>query len=63
MPRAVVTGTLDVLTGGTNAQRVADALRTELIVYEGVGHCMPLEAPKRCGAEIVRLTGCFLTTS
>lgn len=55
MPRVVVTGTLDVLTGGHNAQRVAEALRTELVVYQGVGHCMPLEAPERCAAELLRL--------
>lgn len=55
MPRLVVTGALDVLTGGKNAERVAEALRTELLVYEGVGHCMPLEAPERCARELTKL--------
>lgn len=52
MPRAVVSGILDVLTGGSNAQRVANALYTELIVYENVGHCMPIEAPHRCAEQL-----------
>lgn len=55
MPRVVVTGTLDFLTGGENAQRVADALRTQLQVYPDVGHCMPLEAPARCADELLQL--------
>lgn len=57
MPRLAVTGTLDVLTGGASARRVAEAMRTPLIVYEGVGHCMPLEAPERCAADLRALTG------
>lgn len=56
MPRLVVTGTLDVLTGGKSAARVADALRTTLRVYDGVGHCMPLEAPARCAQDLLNLT-------
>ena len=54
MPRAVVTGTLDLLTG-KSARRVSEALRTPLVVYEGVGHCVPLEAPSRCARELRKL--------
>lgn len=61
MPRVVITGTLDVLTGGKSAQRVAEALRTELLVYEGVGHCMPLEAPARCANDLIELTSASQT--
>ena len=55
VPRVVVSGTLDVLTGGSNARRVADVLCTDLIVYEDVGHCMPLEAPRRCAEQLQSL--------
>lgn len=47
VPRVVVSGALDLFTGGPNAERVAKALGCELITMEGVGHGPMLEAPDR----------------
>lgn len=45
VPRVVISGALDLFTGGPNAERVAQALGCELITMEGVGHGPMLEAP------------------
>ncbi len=47
MPRVVISGALDLFTGGPNAERVATALGCELITIECVGHGPMLEAPDR----------------
>lgn len=47
----VVSGTLDALTGGANAERAAQALRAERVVMPGVGHSPILESPE----EFVRV--------
>ncbi len=47
VPRAVISGGLDTFTGGANAERVAAALRCELVVMPRVGHGPMLEAPER----------------
>ncbi len=45
IPRVVISGALDLFTGGANAERVANALGCELITLPGVGHGPMLEAP------------------
>jgi len=56
-PRAVVSGARDLLTGGATARRAAAALKTPLVLLPNVGHCLPLEAPDLCVAELLRLVG------
>lgn len=56
MPRTVITGELDVLTGGAVAKRVAEALGTELVTFAGAGHCVPMEAPERSVQALLELT-------
>lgn len=56
MPCVAVTGERDVLTGGAVARRVAEALRTELLVIPVVGHCVPMEAPERTVDILTELT-------
>lgn len=41
----VVSGALDALTGGANAERAAQALGAEWVVMQGVGHSPIVEAP------------------
>jgi pimeloyl-ACP methyl ester carboxylesterase len=45
LPKIVVSGALDVLTGPATAERAASALGAEHVVLRGVGHCIPIEAP------------------
>jgi len=45
VPRVVISGALDVFTGGPNAVRVAQALRCELITMPKVAHGPMIEAP------------------
>ena len=45
VPRAVISGELDLFTGGPNATRVASALGCELITMPRVGHGPMIEAP------------------
>lgn len=47
VPSVVISGALDLFTGGPNAERVAKALGCELVTMEGVGHGPMLEAPDR----------------
>lgn len=55
VPRLVLSGALDALTGGATSRRAAAALKTPLVVVPAVGHCIPLEAPDRCVRELVQL--------
>jgi branched-chain amino acid transport system permease protein len=45
VPRVVISGALDLFTGGPNAVRVAQALRCELITMPNVSHGPMIEAP------------------
>jgi pimeloyl-ACP methyl ester carboxylesterase len=45
VPRVVISGALDLFTGGPNATRVAQALRCELITMTNVAHGPMIEAP------------------
>lgn len=45
VPRVVISGALDLFTGGPNAERVAQALRCELITMPNVAHGPMIEAP------------------
>jgi pimeloyl-ACP methyl ester carboxylesterase len=47
VPSLVVSGELDVLTGGANADRAAAALGTRHVTMQGVGHSPNIEAPDR----------------
>jgi pimeloyl-ACP methyl ester carboxylesterase len=47
VPTLVVSGGLDPLTGGENANRAAQALRAEEVVIPGAGHSPNIEAPDR----------------
>ncbi len=44
-PRTVISGELDLFTGGPNARRVATALGCELVTMPQVGHGPMIEAP------------------
>lgn len=57
VPRVVISGSLDLFTGGPNAERVAKALGCELITMEGVGHGPMLEAPDAFSALLWRRIG------
>jgi len=57
VPRAVISGGLDTFTGGANAERVAAALRCELVVMPRVGHGPMLEAPERSPSYCCRGSG------
>lgn len=46
VPTLVVSGAMDVLTGGANAERAAAALGTAQVVMQGVGHSPNIEAPR-----------------
>jgi pimeloyl-ACP methyl ester carboxylesterase len=46
MPALIISGELDVLTGGANADRAAAALGAPHIVIPGVGHSPIVEAPE-----------------
>lgn len=45
VPRTVISGELDLFTGGPNATRVASALGCELVTMPKVGHGPMIEAP------------------
>jgi len=45
VPSLVISGALDILTGGANAERAAEALGTRHIRMEGIGHSPNIEAP------------------
>ena len=45
VPRVVISGELDLFTGGPNASRVATALACELVTMPKVGHGPMIEAP------------------
>jgi pimeloyl-ACP methyl ester carboxylesterase len=45
VPRVVISGALDLFTGGPNAVRVAQALRCELVTMPNVSHGPMIEAP------------------
>jgi len=45
VPRVVISGALDMFTGGTNATRVASALGCALVTMPNVGHGPMIEAP------------------
>ena len=45
VPRTVISGALDLFTGGPNATRVASALGCELVTMPKVGHGPMIEAP------------------
>jgi pimeloyl-ACP methyl ester carboxylesterase len=45
VPRTVISGELDLFTGGPNATRVATALRCELVTMPKIGHGPMIEAP------------------
>jgi pimeloyl-ACP methyl ester carboxylesterase len=45
VPRMVISGELDLFTGGPNATRVASALGCELVTMPKVGHGPMIEAP------------------
>lgn len=47
VPATVIVGALDPLTTPAVAERAAEALGTELVVMDGVGHGPMLEAPDR----------------
>jgi pimeloyl-ACP methyl ester carboxylesterase len=47
----VVSGALDPLTGGANAERAAQALRARHVLMQGIGHSPIIEAPE----EFVRI--------
>jgi len=47
VPSLVISGELDALTGGANADRAAAALGTRHITIPGVGHSPNIEAPDR----------------
>jgi pimeloyl-ACP methyl ester carboxylesterase len=51
VPRTVISGELDLFTGGPNATRVATALGCELVTMPKVGHGPMIEAPE----EFVRI--------
>jgi pimeloyl-ACP methyl ester carboxylesterase len=51
VPRTVISGELDLFTGGPNATRVAAALGCELVTMPKVGHGPMIEAPD----EFVRI--------
>ena len=51
-PRVVISGELDLFTGGPNAIRVANALGCELVTMPKVGHGPMIEAPDKF-AEIL----------
>jgi pimeloyl-ACP methyl ester carboxylesterase len=53
VPTLVVDGALDVLTGGTNAERAAAALHARHVVMPGVGHSPNMEAPDAFVALLV----------
>jgi pimeloyl-ACP methyl ester carboxylesterase len=53
MPRRLIDGQLDPITGGEVAARAAQALGCERVTLPGVGHHPPLEAPEPV-AEIIR---------
>jgi pimeloyl-ACP methyl ester carboxylesterase len=46
VPRTVISGELDLFTGGPNATRVATALGCELVTMPKVGHGPMIEAPE-----------------
>jgi pimeloyl-ACP methyl ester carboxylesterase len=46
VPTLVVSGELDPLTGGANAERAAEALAARHVVIPGVGHSPNIEAPE-----------------
>ncbi len=45
VPTLVCTGSQDILTGGANAERAAQALNARLVILPGVGHSPIIEAP------------------
>lgn len=47
VPKVVISGALDLFTGGPNATRVASAMGCDLVTMEGVGHGPMVEAPDR----------------
>lgn len=49
----VVSGSLDPLTGGANAERAATALGARQVIMQGVGHSPPIEAPDSLVALLV----------
>jgi pimeloyl-ACP methyl ester carboxylesterase len=54
-PSLVIAGRLDPLTGGATAERAAAALRTRLVMLEGVGHSPNIEVPDRVAALLAEL--------
>jgi pimeloyl-ACP methyl ester carboxylesterase len=50
VPALVVSGSVDVLTGGDNAERAAAALGVSHTVMQGVGHSPIIEAPDEFAA-------------
>jgi pimeloyl-ACP methyl ester carboxylesterase len=55
MPRVVISGALDALTGGANAERAAQALGARHVALPGVGHSPPIEAPEALLKELQAL--------
>jgi pimeloyl-ACP methyl ester carboxylesterase len=52
VPRTVISGELDLFTGGPNATRVANALGCELVTMPKVGHGPMIEAPDAFAATL-----------
>ncbi len=46
VPSIVISGALDAMTGGANAERAAEALGTISVVIPNVGHSPNIEAPR-----------------
>lgn len=47
IPSIVISGELDAMTGGANADRAAAALGTNHVTMQGVGHSPNIEAPQQ----------------
>lgn len=47
VPRVVISGALDLFTGGPNAVRVAQALGCELVMMDKVAHGPMIESPDK----------------
>ena len=54
-PKLVIAGSLDLLTGGANAERAAAALGARLVVIDGVGHSPNIEAPDRVASLLAEI--------
>lgn len=63
VPTLVVSGALDILTGGANADRAAEALGTRHIRMEGVGHSPNIEAPEEFQATLLKHLQSSTTTT